>query len=61
MGEQRFRLHRALLWARSAWFRVLLDDKWDGVKRTIEVRSLTATVFGAVVEYLYTGYVAVLV
>lgn len=56
VGERRFRLHRALLWARSRWFRSLLSEKWrDGRRARIEVSSMTAEVFASVVQFLYTG------
>jgi len=58
VGERTFRLHRALLWARSAWFCTLLAERWQAGDRSapIRVTSMTPKVFYTVVDYLYIGY-----
>lgn len=59
VDNRTFRLHRAILWARSMWFRALLGEKWSGTKteNLIEITIMSADVFAIVVEYIYTSYV----
>lgn len=54
---RKFRLHRAVLWARCKWFKALLSAKWSNNSSVIEVTSMTASVFTIVVEFIYTSYV----
>lgn len=52
-----FALHRAMLWARSTWFRALLGERWRRDTRRVEVSAMSAAVFEVLVEFLYTEYV----
>lgn len=60
-SKQVFRLHRAVLWARSEWFRALID-RWSHAPRNnattaapMELSVMSGDVLACVVEYLYTG------
>lgn len=57
-GKREFKLHRALLWARSLWFRALLAERWKkgSTSNVVEVSAMPADVFSIVIEFLYTGY-----
>ena len=55
IGDRVYQLHRAVLWARSAWFRALLAERWRQDNKRIELASFTPAVFEQVLEFLYTG------
>ena len=54
-----FALHRAMLWARSAWFRALLGERWRRDTRRVEVSVMSAATFEVLTEFLYTECVPV--
>lgn len=56
-SPQLFRLHRAILWARSEWFRALLD-RWGAStsKEPLEISEMSPDTFSCIIEFLYTGY-----
>ena len=65
-SRQVFRLHRAVLWARSEWFRALLE-RWTHAPRNnakavadpVELSAMSGDVLACVVEFLYTGYATI--
>lgn len=56
IGDRVFRVHRAVLCARSSWFKAMLAERWRQDHRRIEISSFTPQVFEAILQYLYTGY-----
>lgn len=55
--KQPFRLHRAILVARCQWLRALLAERWQRgeAPKSVEVTSMSADIFGVVIEFIYTG------
>lgn len=49
-----FKAHRAILWARSTWFRSLIGERWHANAPSVDVRDIDPEVFSTLLDFMYT-------